>query len=122
MSRYVAPILIYLALFGLIFTTGIATFGRIQDTINSQLSRATGSASTPQLHSPASVNLAAVEDLYQEIYKAEKQGGLELAEFSEESLGTEAAPSSEQTPVNNHLTSLKRLGRHISVKISGQEP
>jgi len=122
MSRYIAPILTYLALFGLIFSTGIATFDRIQDTINTQLSRATGSASAPQLPSPAPVNLAAVEDLYQEIYKSEKQGGLELAEFSEESLETELDPSGEKNPLTNRLTSLKRLGRYISVKLSGQEP
>jgi hypothetical protein len=120
MSNFAGPVLSYLALLGLILTTGIATFETLKESLTRQFVQTTqaisGSGVTAERSGSSSPG-----DLYTHIFGEEKPG-IELAEFSEERRDASPEGSGEQGALENHFSSMERLGAGISAKLSGRTP
>jgi hypothetical protein len=83
MGKYTGPVLTYLALLGLILTTGVATLGSIRQSLGTQLSRITHFA-TATRSSSISAQGDSLEELYQQLRTGETTlKNQNIADFSE---------------------------------------
>jgi len=119
MSNLTGPILTYIALIGLILTTGIATFETIQSSLSRQFIETTKGISGSRVSADRTV--PAGEDLYSYLY-SEENPGVDLAEYSEDGAAGNPEEAGKQGILVKHFSRLERIGDRIAAKLSGGSP
>lgn len=121
MTRFAGPILVYLALIGLIITTGISAFGRVQHTLGSQINRLTRSLSDGTGGGPPDAwDEPGMDALSVEVFPVDRLPAPRLAEYSEAPGRDEPGEPRSRASVAEHMALVEGLASAVSDGLAGR--